>query len=159
MSLNNDENRKKISKFNSDEIVLALKIVKDLEQVVELMYHMMEHEGSDAFVLMLITAKDIELKLLLDNQKRKTDMLFEIDKDKALYAMLCQDTQVDGGYHFGERLIKSITSIKGNTIYCSALEVRSTKMTPKSVFFKLIEMLIKSKQEKKIDEVVYKSIN
>lgn len=159
MSVNSEDNRKKLSKFTSDEIMMALKLVESMETVVELMFHLMENEGSESFVLMLLSANKIDVHKIANEQKRKTDMLFEVNASENLYAMLCQDTQVDGGYHFGQRLIKTMKEADGQEIYCCALEVRSTRVVPKSIFFKLIEMFIKSQEEHRVDEVIYKSLN
>ena len=79
-----------------------------------------------SFVLMLMTAKDIDLQALLTEEKRDTDILFEIDKEESLYVMLCQDTKVDGGYRFAERIIRNILLDNGNDIYCTELEIRAT---------------------------------
>ena len=48
--------------------------------------------------------------------------------------MLCQDTKVDGGYHFAERIIKHIISKEGTDIYCAEVEVRSTRLSSKKCY-------------------------
>ena len=106
----------------------------------------MEHENEQSFVLMLMTAKDIDLHALLNKEKRDTDILFEIDKEESLYVMLCQDTKVDGGYRFAERVIRNILLDNGTDIYCTELEIKATHYSPKQVILKLLETFIKSKQ-------------
>ncbi len=61
--------------------------------------------------------------------------------------MLCQDTKVDGGYHFAERIIRNIQLDNGRDIYCTELEIRITHYSPKKVILKFIETYIKSKHE------------
>ena len=73
--------------------------------------------------------------------------------------MLCQDTKVDGGYRFAERIIGNIVSKEGTDIYCAELEVRSTNYKLRGVILKLVEIFIKAQQEGKSGEIIYKSLN
>ena len=151
--------RKKVSKFTSDEIFLALTMVEKMESTVELIYHLMDHETSDSFVLMLIKADNNKVKNVLKGQKRQTDMLFEINAEQSLYVMLCQDTQVDGGYHFGQRVMRELHIYQRTGIYCIALEIRSTKLKAKSVIFRLMEIFLGAEENEEYDEIIYKSLN
>ena len=159
MSTRVNEVRKNSLKFNTDEIILAVDMIEKLEKTIDVVYYLMEHEGVESFVLMLLSAKNIELNSLLEYEKRDTDILFEIDKEEGIYVMLCQDTKVDGGYHFAERIIKNIISKKGTEIFCAEIEVRSTRYQVKNVIFKLIETFMKAKSENKSNQIVYKSLN
>jgi len=159
MSTRENEVRKNSLRFKAEEIVLAVNMIEKLEKTIEVVYYLMEHEGVESFVLLLVTAENIEMNPILEYEKRDTDILFEIDKEEATYVMLCQDTKVDGGYHFAERIIKHIISKEGTDIYCAEVEVRSTHYSVEKVIFKLIETFIKSKVENKTNEIVYKSLN
>ena len=159
MSPRENEVRKQSLKFKAEEIILAVNMIEKLERTIDVVYYLMEHEGVESFVLLLMTAENIDMNRLLEYEKRDTDILFDIDKDNATYVMLCQDTKVDGGYHFAERIIKNIVSQEGTDIYCAEVEVRSTHYSVKNVIFKLIETFIKSKIENKTNEIVYKSLN
>ena len=121
MGARENDNRNEGLRLNGNEIQLAVKMLDKLEAMIDIIYYMMENENQQAFVLMLLTAKDTELSTLLDREKRETDILLEIDKEEPLYAMLCQDTKVDGGYRFAERLIRNIQLDKGSDIYCTCL--------------------------------------
>ena len=158
MSARENDNRSESLKFNGKEIQLAVKMLDTLQTTIDIMYYLMENENQQAFVLMLLTAKEVELNALLDREKRATDILFEIDTEEPLYAMLCQDTKVDGGYRFAERLIRNIQLDKGSDIYCTELEVRATHFTPKQVILKLLETFIKSKVSNKSNEIVFRSL-
>ena len=159
MGIRENEIRKNSLKFNANEIVLAVNMIEKMQKTIELIYYLMESGNEQSFVLMLMTAKDIELHSLLEDEKRDTDILFEIDKEEAIYVMLCQDTKVDGGYRFAERIIKNILTKKGTNIYCTELEVRSTHYQVKNVVLKLVETFMKSKLENKTNQIVYKSLN
>lgn len=158
MDQRENEIRKKKLTFNAKEIVLAVKMIEELEKTIEVVYHLMEHEGVESFVLLLLTAEKIELFKLLDGEKRDTDILFKIDKEENIYVMLCQDTKVDGGYHFAQRVIRNILAQKGENIYCAEVEVRSTRNQVKNVIFKLLETFMKTKVDGNVNEIIYKSL-
>jgi hypothetical protein len=159
MGTRENEVRKHSLRFNADEIVLAVDMIAKMEKTIDVVYYLMEHEDVESFVLLLMTAKEIDLYTLLEYEKRDTDILFEVNKEKSTYVMLCQDTKVDGGYHFAERIIKNIISKDGIEIFCAEVEVRSTRYQVKNVIFKLIETFMKAKSENKSSEIVYKSLN
>lgn len=159
MSTRENEIRKNSLRFNANEIILAVDMIEKLEKTMDVVYYLMEHEDVESIVLLLITAQNLDMLALLEYEKRDTDILFEVNKDKSTYVMLCQDTKVDGGYHFAERIIKNIVSKEGTDIYCAEVEVRSTRYKVKNVIFKLIETFMKAKAENKSSEIVYKSLN
>ena len=159
MGARENDNRSENLKFNGKEIELAVKMLDKLETMIDIMYYLMENENQQAFVLMLLTANDMDLSMLLEKEKRETDILLEIDKEESLYVMLCQDTKVDGGYRFAERLIRDIELGKGTDIYCTEVEVRATHYTPKQVILKLLETFAKSKVSNKSNEIVFRSLN
>ncbi|MDM5262601.1 hypothetical protein PF327_00090 [Sulfurovum sp. XTW-4] len=158
MGARENDNRSEGLRFNGKDIQLAVKMLDKLEATIDIIYYLMENENQQAFVLMLLTAKDVDLNTLLDREKRETDILFEIDKEEPLYVMLCQDTKVDGGYRFAERLIRNIQLDQGSDIYCTELEVRATHYTPKQVILKLLETFAKSKLSNKSNEIVFRSL-
>jgi hypothetical protein len=159
MSTREYEDRTNSLRFNGHEIQLAAKMLDQLNTTIDIIYYLMENEGEQSFVLMLVSAQDIDLASLLDKEKRDTDILFEIDQEESLYAMLCQDTKVDGGYHFAERIIRNIQLDNGSDIYCTELEIRSTHYSPKQVILKLLETFIKSKHTNQSNEIVFRSLN
>lgn len=159
MDIRENAKRTENVKFNGKEIGLAAKMLEMLQTTIEIVYYLMENENEESFVLMLITANDIDLQDLLAREKRDTDILFEIDKEEALYVMLCQDTKVDGGYRFAERIIRNILLDKGNNIYCTELEIKATHYGPKKVILKLLETFIKSKQMNKSGEIIFRSLH
>ena len=159
MQLRENDLKKGNIRFTGDDIALAATMLNKISTTMDIIYYLMGRGEERAFVIMLMSAKNVDLDELLRHEKRNTDILFEIDKEKSVYTIICQDTKVDGGYHFAERIIKNIISQEGKDIYCSEVEVRSTHYSVKKVIFKLIETFIKSKIENKTNEIVYKSLN
>ena len=159
MSADAKKTRRPSLRFNESEIKLALSVMDKMEKPIELMYYLMEREHEKPFVIILISAKDIELGSLLKSEKRDTDLLFEIEETKSLFALICQETRVDGGYRFAERLLRSVVSNNGHSVYCTEMEVRSTKYAIKEVIFKSIESYITALKENKESEIVFRSLN
>ena len=159
MEIRENEMKRDHIRFDGDDIALAAKIVDKLTTTIDIMYYLMEHKEEQAFVIMLVSAKNIDLKTLLKKEKRNTDILFKIDKNESLYAIVCQNTKIDGGYYFADRVVRSMLLNKGEDIYCTQLEVRTTTHNIKYVIFKLIEAFIKSKQEQKQGEIVFKTLH
>jgi hypothetical protein len=153
------QTRRPSLRFNESEIKLALSIMEKMEKPIELMYYLMERENEKPFVIILISAQDIELDSLLRTEKRDTDLLFKIEEDKNLFALICQETRVDGGYRFAERLLRSVVLNNGHSVYCTEMEIRSTKYAIKEVIFKSIECYITAKKEKKEGEITFKSLH
>ena len=159
MAERENQTKKHSLRFTGDDIVLTITLMEKLKNAIDIVYYLIDHHDEDEFVLLLMNAQNIELGILLEEAKRDSDILFEIDKEKSIYAMLCQDTKVDGGYRFAERVINDIVSKDGTDIYCAELEVRSTNYKLRDVMLKLVETFIKTQKEGKSGEIVYKSLN
>lgn len=159
METNIQKSKRPSLRFNENEIKLALKAMDKLEKPLNLMYYLMEREDEQPFVLIFISAKNIELEKFLDREKRDTDLLFEIDDTRNLFAVVCQETKVDGAYRFAERLLRNLIEENADTVYCIELEVRSTKHDVKDVIFKSVERYITSIKENKEGEIVFRSLH
>ena len=146
-------------RFNESEIKLALAVIEKLEKPIELLYYLMEREQEKPFVLILISAEEVDLGKMLQLEKRDTDLLFEVDKEKNLFALLCQETKVDGGYRFAERILRTLLLDQAHSIYCTEIEVRSTKYDIKEVIFKAIENYISINKEGKDGEISFRSLH
>ena len=150
--------RKNDLRYTAEDITLAVNMVEELENSIDMMFYLMNNSSENTFVLMLITADNIELKKLLEKEKRDTDIVYDIDKEEGICAMICQETKVDGGYRFAERIIRNIILDKGENIYCAELEVRTTKFSSKDVVFRVVDAFVKARQAEKSGEIIFKSI-
>ena len=150
--------RKYNAGYTEKEINLAVNMVKELEETIDIMYYLMERNAENNFVLMLISASNVELKSLLQKEKRDTDIIYDVGKDECVCAMLCQETKVDGGYRFAERLIRNIVLDKGEEIYCAEIEVRTSKFSAKDIIFRVVDAFVKARREEKSGEIIFRSI-
>jgi hypothetical protein len=158
MENRNAYSRKNSLRYTAENIMLAVDMVKELENTIDMMFYLMNSNADNAFVLMLISADNIELKNLLEKEKRDTDLVYDIDKNQNICAMICQETKVDGGYRFAERIIRNINLDKGENIYCAELEVRTTKYSSKDIIFRIVDAFVKARQLEKSGEIIFKSI-
>lgn len=145
-------------RFNESEIKLAFSVMEQLKKPLELMYYFMEQESEKSFVIIFLSAKGIDVDSIVKLEKRDTDLWYILDKGSNLYALLCQETKVDGAYRFAERLLDNMTRNNATDIYCSELEILSTKYPIEEVIFKSIENYNKLKQDKKENEIVFHSL-
>ena len=159
MKVRENEKHNDHVRFERNDISLATKMIDQMANTIDILYYLMDRGEERSFVVMLVSAQNIDLKTLLIKEKRNTDILFDVDEEASLYAIICQDTKIDGGYHFAERMLRSIISNKGEDIYCTELEVRSTSHNIKYVVFKLIETFIKAKQDKKDGEIIFNTLH
>jgi recombinational DNA repair protein RecR len=158
MNAEGTQTRRPTLRFNESEIKLALSVMDKMEKPIELMYYLMDREREKPFVILLISAENIELESLLSQEKRDTDLLFTIDESKNIYALICQETKVDGAYRFAERLLRTLVLNNAHSIYCTEMEIRSTKYAIKEVIFKSIESYITANKEKKEGEIIFRSL-
>jgi len=137
---------------------MAIQMKKELADVLDIMFYLMNDSIQNTFVTMLISAKNVALKELLEKEKRDTDLVYEIDKENGICAMVCQETEVDGGYHFAERIIDNISKAEGKEIYCSVLEVKTNKYSPKDIIFKTLNTYLQARHEEKSGQIIFKSL-
>ncbi len=149
------ERRKGIRNLCFDEmsIDLALTIVDKVEKPLELLFYLMRRENQRALVLMLISASDIDMDAFLQEKKRDTDILYKVDEAHNIYAMICQDTRVDEGYHFAQRLYRSLEELQANEVYVSEVEIGSTNYEAKEVIFRLIELYFRAANSGQTGEI------
>ncbi len=159
MEVRENEARRSHIRFNGNDIAMAAKMLDILSNTIDIIYYLMDRGDERSFVIMLVSAENIDVKELMTQQKRDTDILFEIDEASSLYAVVCQDTKIDGGYHFAERVFSHMKTGDAAEVYCTELEVRTTTHDIKYVIFKVLETFIQSKVDGKCGEVIFKSLN
>ena len=158
MKIRESSTRKHSAGYTEKEIKLAVNMIKDIENTIDMMYYLMERNLENNFVLMLISANNVELKELLKKEKRDTDIIYDVGEDECVCAMLCQETRVDGGYRFAERLIRNIILDKGEDIYCAEIEVRMSRYSAKDIIFRVVDAFINAKREEKSGEIIFHSL-
>lgn len=141
--------------FREDEVKLAKSMLDELNTTIEFLYYLMDHREKPSFTLIMISADDLRLDILLPKWKRQTDILVEIDKKNNVYVIICQSTNKEGGQKFGEILMSNINMHGDNTTYCVEAELKNTVYSIQKVIFNVVEKYIYIKQEKKSNEVFF----
>jgi len=144
-------------KFLGSELTMAVEIINKVEPTLEVLYYLMNHGEGNPLVLILLSAKKIDVGGIIESEKRDTDVFFEVGENT--YVMVCQDTKVDGGYRLSERLINTLASNEATDIYCSELEICSTQYPIKYALLKLSKDFNESKREHKLEEITFSSLN
>jgi hypothetical protein len=158
MQLRENDFKKGNIRFTGDDIALAATMLDKISTTMDIIYYLMGRGEERAFVIMLMSAKNVDLDELLRHEKRNTDILFEIDKEKSIYTIICQDTKVDGGYRFAERIMRKVIEKNATDIYLTELEVRTTRYDVKYIIFKVLETFLKIQLDGKEKEIVYNSL-
>ncbi|MEA1954548.1 MAG: hypothetical protein U9O24_09175 [Campylobacterota bacterium] len=155
----NSNNRRNNIRFDADDISLAATMLEKLSSTIEIMYYLMERGEERSFVFMLISADNADINQLLLNEKHNTDMVFEIDKEKAIYVVICQDTKIDGGYYFADRVVHHLITDNADNIYCTELEIRVSTYDIKYIIFRLLEVYKEAVRDEKEGNIIFKTLN
>lgn len=137
----------------------VIALLDKLERGIEVLYYLMDNSKERSFVAALISAEGLDLDQLIRDQKRDTDLLFEVDREKQLYALLCQGTEVDGGYYFVKRLVSTIQEVGGTNVYCSEIDVQNTKHPIQEIVFRLLNMYHRARAENADGKISYHSLS
>jgi len=134
--------------YNEKELLLGLKMIDRLEKVTDMMLYFLDRQHIK-FTYILICAADEDFESFLREEKRDTDILIPIDEKQTLYAIVCQETDIEGGYRFAERIIRLLDIEKHHEcLHCSVLTVSSTHYSTQQIIFHLLESyLALSKKE------------
>ena len=159
MKARENEHKRGNIRFTAHDITMVATMLEKMSSTIDIMFFLMERKEENNFVAMLVSAQSIDLKDLIEKEKRDTDIMFEIDAEEPLYAIICQDTKIDGGYHFAERLVRNAVTSGGEQVYCTELEVRTTSHKIKYIIYRLMELYLQTKQAKKHGEIVFKTLN
>ena len=159
MKARENEQKRGNIRFTAHDITMVATMLEKMSSTIDIMFFLMERKEENNFVAMLVSAQSIDLKDLIEKEKRDTDIMFEIDAEEPLYAIICQDTKIDGGYHFSERLVRNAVTSGGEQVYCTDLEVRTTSHKIKYIIYRLMELYLQTKQAKKHGEIVFKTLN
>ncbi|WP_456431861.1 hypothetical protein [Nitratifractor sp.] len=104
------ERRESAVKLEYDEDILNLGIVLYEKAMIplEIIYNLLKERRIYGFSVILVRGQEKGCGEFIRKKKRKTDYLVTIDEDRNIHCLLCQETKVDGGYHFIKRLNREL---------------------------------------------------
>ncbi|SFV59132.1 hypothetical protein MNB_SV-8-257 [hydrothermal vent metagenome] len=141
--------------FHEDEVKLAKRMMDTLRTTVEFLYYLMDHRNRASFTMILISTDGLKLDTMLQNWKRETDILFEIDKTNNVYVLICQSTDHEGAEKFAEILLSNIHVNGGTSTYCVAAELKSTNSTIQEVIFTMVEKYMAIKKDHDSERIFF----
>jgi len=133
--------------YSENELLVGLEMIESLEKITDLMLYFLDREKIK-FSYILIQSDTDDFESWLRGQKRETDILIPIKGNDPLYAIVCQETDVEGGYRFAERITR-LLSIEKQThpISCNVMTVSSSRYTVHQIIFRLYEYYMKTNKQ------------
>ncbi len=140
------------------EIMLAKKMLDELRTPLEFLYYLMEHRDKTVFSIILISS-DLPRPLIdLQKMKRGTDLLFELDKDRGTFALVCQSTDAVGGEEYAKLLLKGLRRADSRN-YCVLSTIDSSEHSVQDVVFRMVETYLHAKKTAQAEEVIVSSLD
>ncbi len=132
--------------------------VEEIENHVNVLYHFMERRKIKGFTLILMASENINIREMIQREKRDTDIIIKHNIEENRLAVLCQDTKVDGGYYFAKRVIEKVKKEYGEDVYCSEISVEKPYYPIVDLVIKSMEMFEKAKSLGDKTEIQYYTI-
>lgn len=133
--------------YSEDELLLGIKMIEALGKITDMMLHFLDRKNIK-FTYILMQVDDKEFEPFLRKQKRATDILYSIDVENGIYVTICQETDIEGGYHFAERIIRLLeVNRKKKCLSCNVLSVSTTHYNTQTIIFRLLERYLDFRQE------------
>lgn len=150
-----NENRK--LEYDDKAMKLGIEFYKRSEIPLDLLYHLMKSKRLHSFSAIMLRSDMENFGSFLRKEKRKTDLLYEIDPEENIYALFCQETQVDGGFYFIKRLTGLIESKGGDDIHAAIVGVESTQYPVKDLMFIILDTFIRATSLETKENIIYRT--
>ena len=142
----------------AEEIQKYALVFDALYGLVETMLHKIRQGRCEPFLMILITAASDDLEDILNGQRRPTDILVKIENVPDHYVLICQDTNVEGGFSFSERLLRYLKTGFSESIYMIAMDIRSGRYSAEEIIFEMLDVFSDAVQKEREGEVVLRSL-
>ena len=152
------KNDGRASLYNADELMLGINLYEKTESIIEVLYHLMKYGRLKSFSVILTHSPMDNFGDFLEKEKRDTDILIEVDSEKNVYALLCQETQVDGGYYFVRRLTQASRKFEKNKIIATVTALESIRYDIKDVIFIILDSYLKLLEGDSKHDIVYRTL-
>jgi len=152
------KNDGRASLYNADELMLGINLYEKTDSIIEVLYHLMKYGRLKSFSVILTHSPMDNFGDFLEKEKRDTDILIEVDAGKNVYALLCQETQVDGGYYFVRRLTQASQKFEKNKIIATVTALESIRYDIKDVIFIILDSYLKLLEGDGKHDIVYRTL-
>lgn len=135
-------------------------LIRELGVQIKALSYSMKRKEIESFLLMMISAKNIDLYDILNEQKRQTDKLFcfNKDNDEAFHVLVCINTRVEGSYKFSERLMRHIVLSHGEDVNCMNTEVKGTPDSPDELILDAYNDYLHLRDKSKSKNIQFKTV-
>ena len=145
MSPHKKERRNKA--YTEDELLLGIHFIERLGKITDLLRYFLDKK-SIKFTYILMHVDDEAFEPFLREEKRATDILIPLDEKKLLYAVVCQETGIEGGYHFAERIIHLLEVVRQKKcISCNVMTVSAAHYSAEEIAMHLLERYLNFEKE------------
>ena len=148
-----------VRKLEYDEkaMKLGIEFYRQSEIPLDLLYHLMKAKRLRGFSAIMIRSSMAEFGDFLQRQKRKTDLLHPISPEEGIYALLCQETQVDGGYYFIRRLLGEMGE-EADGVCAAIVGVESTRYPIRDLMFIVLDSFIRAMDPENGEKIVHRTV-
>ncbi len=139
---NLDGNKDRIDRghieYNEDQLLLGIDTIDKLGKITEMMLYFLD-KRQIKFSYILIHSDSDNFEAFLKQEKRNTDVLIPL-ANKNLFAIVCQETDIEGGYRFAERLIRLLDMEENaKSLSCNVMTVSTTYYDVNHIIFRLLD--------------------
>ncbi|WP_292658230.1 hypothetical protein [Nitratifractor sp.] len=144
--------------YDERTLKIGIRLYQEGELPLEFLYRLMSARRLKSFSIIVIHSPVEGFGEFLKQQKRKTDLLFELDKENEVYVFFCQETKVEGGYLFLKRLIRTGQE-EFPEIYASIVGIESTQYPIRDLVFIVLDGFVKTiDAETEEGRVLYRTV-
>ena len=142
--------------LNNDEesIFIAVNFYEKSKNIINLFNKMLEKKDIDSYTIVLTISKYEEFGNYLKKHKRRSDLLLEIDSTENIYALICPETEVEGGYFFFKRLSEELYKKTEFDIKSSVLSVQNITDDIWELTYRICEPFIRVSKNRLYQDVL-----
>ncbi len=124
--------------YSEQQLLLGMDLLDKLENITEMMLYLLDRHKIK-FTYIMIRSDDGNLEAFLREKKRNTDVLIPLN-EKGLFILVCQETDIEGGYKFAERLIR-LLAVEENAecLSCNVMTISTTYYDTRYIIFRLLD--------------------
>ena len=144
--------------YDEEAVKFAIALYEKGKVPLEILYELIRMGRITAFSIVVVQAEIENLNRFIHNQKRKTDLLIEIDLQEKVCVLFCQETKVDGGYYFVKRLTPMLRERGAKSVKAAILGIENTNFPLQDLIFIITDTYLKVRNSKNSIETLYRTL-
>ena len=142
--------------YSEYELLLAIRMTEKLEKITDIMLYFLGRQNIK-FTYILIEVESDNFGDFLRKNKRNTDVLVPIDDDNHISVIVCQETDIKGGFKFAERLMRLLdVELQKNVDNCLVMTVSTSRYSNQEIVMNLVEryLILKNEENRSIGQMI-----